>query len=193
MKSKMQTHIHENNSESLFHLEENEQKFSDQCLMILNLLNQGVRLSVKLAIDQYGVASLPRRIADIKERNGITNIQDEWIKDGNGKRLYKEWFITRPAPPTKGEIVEKWEKQLHPPDLGEYKDLIKHLQDCHFYPDTVTKDGRITELQVNCPSLIRMDSIVQSLEKALVGSNVKISKEPNLGYIRITKNKKEIK
>lgn len=108
----MALHLQENNSESLGHLESNEQKFSDQCLMIVNLLNQGVRLTVKKAIDEYGIASLPRRLADIKHRNGIHNIRDEWVKDGNGKRLYKEWFIVQPTRPTKGEVIQSFTKQL---------------------------------------------------------------------------------
>lgn len=84
MKSQLHTHLMENNPESQGFLEENEQKFSDQCLKVYRLLLGGIRLSVVDAIG-HGISSLPRRILDLKERNGITTIKDEW-----GRRYY-EW------------------------------------------------------------------------------------------------------
>jgi len=107
MKSQLHTHLMENNPESQGFLEENEQKFSDQCLKVYRLLLGGIRLSVVDAIG-HGISSLPRRILDLKERNGITTIKDEWVKDSNGKRLYKVWYIDRPKPPTKTELVKKF-------------------------------------------------------------------------------------
>lgn len=111
VKSKLKTHLQENNKESQTHLEENEQKFSQQCLKVMELLNQGKRLTVVNAIT-FGISSLPRRIMDLRERNGITTIKDQWIKDTNGKRLYKEWWIEITKRPTKKAVIEKALKKM---------------------------------------------------------------------------------
>jgi hypothetical protein len=104
--SKLHTHLRENNKESQKHLEENAKKFSQQCLMVLEMLNQGVRLTVKKAVNN-GISSLPRRIKDLRDRNGIDYIQEEWVTDSNGKRLYKEWFMTITKRPTKAQVVKR--------------------------------------------------------------------------------------
>jgi hypothetical protein len=111
--SKLNIHLAENNQESLSFLEENEQKMSDDCMMVWKLLNQGVRLTVLLAHSQYGISSLPRRIKDLIDKNGKSEIKDVWIKNSEGKRTHKEWYLDLPSRPTKGEIVEKWNKELH--------------------------------------------------------------------------------
>lgn len=112
-KSNLKTHLHENNKESQTHLEENEQKFSQQCLKVLELLNQGKRLTV-LNAGGYGISSLPRRIKDLRDRNQVKNIIDEWVKDHKGKKLYKEWFIVVTTRPTKKSVVEKHSKHIQP-------------------------------------------------------------------------------
>src|SRR5690348_5468285 len=108
-KSKLILHNNENNPDSQSNLEQNAQKFSQQCLKVLEILNQGKKLTVANAIS-YGINSLPRRILDLRERNGITNIIDEWVRDGNGKRLYKQWYLNITTRPTKKLVVEKAKK-----------------------------------------------------------------------------------
>lgn len=110
MKSQMHTHIHENNSESLQHLEENEQYLSDQCMLVWKLLKCGIRLTVVSAITKYGISSLPRRIKDLRDRNGKTEIEDEWVLNGDGKKLFKEWFIPIPKPPTKQSVTQSYQQ-----------------------------------------------------------------------------------
>lgn len=105
MKSQIEIHQRENNAESEQHLSENRHKFSEQCLLVLRLLNSGLRLTVVNAIG-YGIGSLPRRLLDLKE-HGVTNIKDEWVRNSDGKRLYKEWFIPDLRPPTKEKVIEK--------------------------------------------------------------------------------------
>lgn len=107
--SKIETHDQENNAESAQHLKENQKKFSQQCLKVMELLNQGKRLTVASAIG-YGIMSLPRRIADCKE-NGLI-IHDEWVKDTKGKKLYKEWFIIITGRPLKKDVIEKAKNNL---------------------------------------------------------------------------------
>jgi hypothetical protein len=105
-KSKLHTHLQENNAESQKHLEQNAAKFSQQCLKIMELFNQGKRLTVASAMS-YGISSLPRRLKDLKDRNGITSIKEQWIKDTKGKNLYKEWWIEITTRPTKKSVIEK--------------------------------------------------------------------------------------
>ena len=83
-------HRTENNHLSRKHLEENRDKFSHQCKLVLTILQSGKRLTVLSAINEYGISSLPRRILDLKE-NGV-EIKDGWIEINN-KRVYKEWWI----------------------------------------------------------------------------------------------------
>jgi ABC-type sugar transport system ATPase subunit len=121
MKSNIETHDQENNPESAQHLKENRKKFSQQCLKLMELLNQGKRLTVANAIG-YGIMSLPRRVLDCRE-NGL-KIQDEWVKDGNGKRLYKEYFITITTRPNKKQVTEKVKKDLNDNPKWVQPDLL---------------------------------------------------------------------
>ena len=108
----MQTHLRENNKDSQSFIEENEQKFSEQCLRVVKMLNKGIKLTVASAMAN-GISSLPRRILDIRERNGITNIKDEWIKNGDGKRLYKVWYLEGIRKPTKKQVSEKHQQTVN--------------------------------------------------------------------------------
>ena len=116
MKSNLKTHLHENNSESQKHLEQNEKKFTQQCLKVMQLLNQGVRLTV-LTAPTYGILSLPRRIKDLRDRNGITNIKDDWVRDANGKTLWKEWWLEITKRPTKKQVIKKAKSKWVQPNL----------------------------------------------------------------------------
>lgn len=86
-------HQKENNRESQSHLEENYEKFSEQCKKVYAILKSGIRLTVKKAVTEYGINSLPRRLKDLKDKCGVTTIEDRWLKDANGKNTVKEWFI----------------------------------------------------------------------------------------------------
>lgn len=84
----MKTHSRENNKESQKNLDENKGKFSRQCLKVLELLRQGKRLTTYNS-PGYGILSLPRRIKDLRDYNGIENIVDEWDKE----KGVKVWYI----------------------------------------------------------------------------------------------------
>ncbi|HEY6436167.1 MAG TPA: helix-turn-helix domain-containing protein [Ignavibacteriaceae bacterium] len=105
----MKIHDNENNSESQEHLEENKVKFSKQCAIVLELLKQGKRLTVKSAMNQYGITSLPRRLLDLKEKNGVSNINFVWVLDDKGKRSHKEWFY---SPKTEEETLHHFANSL---------------------------------------------------------------------------------
>lgn len=101
----MNIHFFENNEESQSRRNNNEEKFSNQCLKVLNLLKSGIKLTV-LNSHGYGVMSLPRRIKDLRDKNGITNIKDHWLKDDEGKNLMKEWYWHDPSWPIQGKLFE---------------------------------------------------------------------------------------
>lgn len=84
-------HDLENSVHSQAHLEENRKHFSAQCLKIFNLLMAGKELTVLSAITEYGISSLPRRLADLI-LNGV-KITDKWVKPTEGAK-YKVWFMT---------------------------------------------------------------------------------------------------
>ena len=86
-------HKRENNSESEQHLHENKYKFIGQCAYVKSLLENGVRLTVVLAVEVYKITSLPRRIKDLKSK-GVP-IETKWILDSDGKRSHVEYFITK--------------------------------------------------------------------------------------------------
>jgi hypothetical protein len=88
----MRVHENENNLESQTNLDANKVKFSKQCLTVLELLRQGKRLTT-LNAPTYGIRSLPRRIKDLRDLNGITDISDEWILNEKGHQVEKVWFI----------------------------------------------------------------------------------------------------
>jgi hypothetical protein len=98
----VELHARENNQESEDFLNENHERLSKQATYVLKLLKRGERLTVPKALG-LGIMSLPRRIMDLKE-SGI-EIKDTWLKDSNGKRIMKEWFIEIPKQPTKSELI----------------------------------------------------------------------------------------
>jgi len=109
MKDRTETHQRENNEASEQHLQENQKKFSKQCLKVLELLYQGKKLTTYSA-PGYGILSLPRRILDLKE-NGV-DIGDRWLYDSEGKRTVKEWYLNIKTDRTKKNVTEKWQKVL---------------------------------------------------------------------------------
>jgi hypothetical protein len=111
MKSNLRTHLRENNPESQKHLEDNEQHFSQQCLRVLFLLYRGKKLTTFNA-PILGVRSLPRRIKDLRDINGI-HVDDKWVYDDTGKKVEKVWFIDLSSKrATKKEVVSEWLKKL---------------------------------------------------------------------------------
>jgi len=92
-------HEAENNRESLTNLNENRHKFNKQCLKVFNLLMGGNRLTVRDAIVEHGINSLPRRLLDLKQAGVL--ISDEWNRD------HKIWFMTPDQQKANRGIVEK--------------------------------------------------------------------------------------
>lgn len=76
----------ENNEVSQAILEANKDKINASCRKVLELLKQGHHLTVRSAMIDHNISSLPRRVKDLKDR-GI-EVKDRLI-DGR----YKEYFL----------------------------------------------------------------------------------------------------
>ena len=80
------THDKENNHESEQRLYANRAHFSKQCEKVYGLLRSGIKLTVKSAMNDWNIMSLPRRILDLKQR-GI-DVQSRFIDGTNIKEYY---------------------------------------------------------------------------------------------------------
>lgn len=76
-------HRNENNAESQNHLNKNRKPFSSNCKKVRDRLLNGEELRV-LQCANEGIASLPRRIKDLRE--GGIELSDRW--EGNIKVYY---------------------------------------------------------------------------------------------------------
>lgn len=88
-------HVRENKPENEQHLNDNRQKFTGQCAIVLSLLLKGVVLSSYSAMVQFKIGHLARRIKDLKDSEGFAfNIEDQFEYDTDGKATRnKIWFI----------------------------------------------------------------------------------------------------
>lgn len=70
-----------------------------------------------------------------------------------------------------------------------YQDINGILLANHFYPDRVEKNGEITELHVECPSLILIEDRATRIRQVLAeaGANCRVDCIKNNGYILIRK------
>jgi hypothetical protein len=100
-------HEVENNLDTELFLKENGKKFSDDCIKAMQLMYKGVRLNGDTCKELYSIHD--RRLRDcLAGRPDI--VKKAWKIGDDGKRKYVEYWIDTPAPPTKKEIVEKWNK-----------------------------------------------------------------------------------
>ena len=77
-------HTRENSISNEQHLEENRFKFIGQCASLLSRFEQGERISVRKAMFDYGISSLPRRVKDLN---------DGFIKAGSDRRILSTWIL----------------------------------------------------------------------------------------------------
>lgn len=61
-------HTRENNSFSQSILDANYDELNGQCRKVYDLLKSGLRLTVRSAMIDYNISSLPRRILDLKKK-----------------------------------------------------------------------------------------------------------------------------
>lgn len=80
------THLRENNSRSESHLHDHKEHFSKQCTQVYELLKKGRKLTVREAVLELGINSLPRRCADL--RAGGIRIETEKVPGSNCVRYF---------------------------------------------------------------------------------------------------------
>jgi hypothetical protein len=80
-----EVHTRENNPDSSRSLDEHLEGFGDSCRLVYNALMSGQHLTVRGAMLSEISAHLPRRIKDLRDKNGIL-ISDENI--GQGRKAY---------------------------------------------------------------------------------------------------------
>lgn len=101
-------HEFENNSDSQSFLQENGKKFQEGCITAMKLMYQGVRLNGNTCKELYGFHD--RRLRNCRQgRPDI--VKSAWKKDANGKRLYVEYWIDVPLPPSKQKAIA-WATQI---------------------------------------------------------------------------------
>ena len=110
MKEEIEIHGKENNRDSQAHLEANEPHFKKQCHTVLTLLRKGVVLTSRIAMVDYNIGDVHRRIGELRE-GGIEGISDEWVMDKDGKKTrFKKWFMPQFVKYPNNTVYKKNEK-----------------------------------------------------------------------------------
>lgn len=101
-------HAAENNESSQNHLKQQENKFQGDCVVVLQMLYSGKRLTAKQLLKEYDIDG--RRLRDVF--TALPNVvKKEWVYDASGKKTrFVEYYIEVSKPPTKEEIVGMWKK-----------------------------------------------------------------------------------
>lgn len=104
----------DDNTESF--LQENINDFKRDLDFVLMLMRNGKRLTAKSLVQEYGIAD--RRLRDaylnresIEKKSG-EKIMREWKLNEKGKRMYVEYFMLNPFPPTKSEVIANAERGM---------------------------------------------------------------------------------
>lgn len=77
----------ENKVSNQEHFERNKDKFSKQCKIVYEALLRGERLTTTIALLNYGIGDLRRRIKDLKDMWNV-DVKDQYV---NGK--FKEYYL----------------------------------------------------------------------------------------------------
>ena len=103
-------HERENNADTESFLKSNGKKFQGDCLTVMRLLYSGARLSSKDCWEKYGLHD--RRLRNCFQARPDV-VKREWKLNGEGKRMYVEYYIQIPKHPTKKELTAHYLKQLN--------------------------------------------------------------------------------
>lgn len=112
-------HQFENNSDAESFLKQNGKKFSQDCVTAMKLMYGGIKLNGDTCKELY-------KFSDRRLRECFTArpdvVKKEWKRDDSGKRLYVEYWIEIPKPPTKQSVHQFWEEYQNelPPTLTRY-------------------------------------------------------------------------
>lgn len=109
-------HDRENNEVSEMFLKENGIKFSNQCVMVLRLLYNGMKLTAKQTNDILNIADGGRRLRDIHANRKDCKKQ---VRITNGKWEGVEYFLEIPRPETKTKVISNWTEFLGKAELTQ--------------------------------------------------------------------------
>lgn len=88
----------ENNAESQLVFDANEPHFRGQCKTVMEAFMRGEKLTTAIALLNYGIGDLRRRIKDLKDQYGVVGIESNYA---NGRfkewKLRKDWKIYFPS------------------------------------------------------------------------------------------------
>jgi len=103
-------HEIENSDETQAHLNENFDKFKGDLKIVFQLLFSGARLTAMDLVEKYHIHD--RRLRDaIKARPDM--VKKEWKLNGEGKRMYVEYFIKPFKPPTKKQLTALVQQKIN--------------------------------------------------------------------------------
>lgn len=105
-------HQRENSEDTEKHLQENISKLETDCQFLLKLMKRGERLTGKTVMTKYEIHD--RRLRDLHIAG---KCEKAWKLNEKGKRMYVEYYITPPSPPTKKAVIEMFSKKLIQQDL----------------------------------------------------------------------------
>lgn len=108
-----EVHANENNPKSQRHLDENRGHFSAQCKKVFDILVTGRQLTVKSAMVDYNIQSLPRRILDLKKKGVV--ITDSWLIDT--KPATKVWYMS---------AQQASQNKSHYEDINRHTEISEH-------------------------------------------------------------------
>lgn len=86
LNTKLYNHI-ENTAENQEQFEKNKKQLSKQCQIVYDALLRGEKLTTAVALIQYGIGDLRRRIKDLKDIWNIP-VEDQYLEG-----RFKEYFL----------------------------------------------------------------------------------------------------
>lgn len=96
-------HQHENNQDTEQHLHENADKLEADGIFLWKQMQRGEVMTRQSVLKKYDIDG--RRLGELCEAG---KCQKRWALKPNGKRSHVEYFVNIPKPPTKKEIMSKW-------------------------------------------------------------------------------------
>lgn len=84
----LQLHLHENSASNETILEDNKQRFSNQCRVVLTAMMRGERLTTSSALRIYDIGDLRARVRDLSKFNDV--IVSKKLLEKRFKQYYLE-------------------------------------------------------------------------------------------------------
>ncbi len=113
-------HETENREDLELHLKANKEKFSKQCVVLMEDMYKGKRLNAMIVEREYQFNS--RRLRDCRQgRPDI--VKSVWIVDKENNTKYVEYWIERPLSPTKAKAVAEGQKILDLMNSGGFNQI----------------------------------------------------------------------